>query len=196
MQKIIESISQFVDLFYNFKIDDQIAYKTLRDSLSTGQIQSKLRIIKLCHELNIKSKKSVFIGHWHGLLPLMMKNEIFLETAIGIEKSATWSEFSNSLNNSWHWKSYCSDIHDYKIEIDTDLVVNTSCEHMDNRWLSGIPKGCYVILQSTDFEHEEHANTHPNIDSFSSSLQGINIIVADTLDCKIYKRFTIFGQKK
>lgn len=190
------SISKYVDQFYHFQIDQDLAFKTLRDSLSSGQVFSKMKIIEACKKNDLKSELAVFVGHWHGLLPLMMKNENVISQAIGVEKSELWSKFSNELNVGWNWKSYHQDVQDYIYPINTDLVVNTSCEHMTDTWLAAVPKGCRVLLQSTNYEHPEHVNRKESLLDFKKSLDSLEIQFEDTLDCGIYLRFTVFGIKK
>jgi hypothetical protein len=194
--RTIETISKYTDQFYSFDMDQDTAYRALRDSLSTGQMRSKLKLIEICKERQLISQKAVFIGHWHGLLPLLMYNEGVLKSAIGIEKSQLWSDFSNQLNQSWDWQSFCQDALLYTCDESTDLVVNTSCEHMSDDWLALVPSGCRVLLQSTNFEHIEHINYKLNIEEFKKSLKNINIVFEDILDCQVYQRFTIFGHRK
>jgi hypothetical protein len=196
MTPILSCISKYVDQFYNYKIDQDLAFRTLRDSLSSGQVASKMKIIEACKKNDLKSELAVFVGHWHGLLPLMMKNENIISQAIGVEKSELWSDFSNYLNREWNWKSYHQDIQEYIYPIHTDLVVNTSCEHMTDEWLAGVPKGCRVLLQSTNYEHPEHMNRKESLSDFKKSLSDLDIQFEDSLDCDVYLRFTVFGIKK
>lgn len=196
MNPILTSVSKYVDQFYHYTIDQDLAYKTLRDSLSTGQMLSKNQIIDCCQKNNLKSNRAVFVGHWHGLLPLMMHAEGIVQYAIGIEKSDLWSDFSNDLNRDWSFKSICKDINDYSYPADIDLVINTSCEHMSEDWLKAVPKGCRVLLQSTNYEHIEHCNRKDSLEDFKKSLNSLEIQYEDTLDCKVYLRFTVFGIKK
>jgi hypothetical protein len=126
----------------------------------------------------------------------MMKNEGFVDEAIGVEKSKLWSDFSNCLNRDWNWKSYHQDIQHFIYPTETDLVVNTSCEHMTDEWISSVPKGCLVLLQSTNYEHHEHMNRKESLSDFKKSLNCIEIQFEDVVDCKVYLRFTIFGIKK
>lgn len=196
MTSLILSISKYVDQFYNYTIDQELAFKTLRDSLSSGQVSSKMKIIEASKKLNLKSELAVFVGHWHGLLPLMMKNESVISQAIGVEKSELWSKFSNELNQGWDWQSYNQDIQNYTYPNHADLVVNTSCEHMPESWLEAVPKGCRVLLQSTNYEHPEHMNRKESLEDFKKSLKALEIQFEETLDCGIYLRFTVFGIKK
>ncbi len=67
---------------------------------------------------------------------------------------------------------------------------------MSEKWIQNIPKGCRVLLQSTNFSHPEHVNIKSNREEFKRSLNEIELIAEDTLDCGIYLRYTIFGTKK
>lgn len=195
MNPYLTSISKFVDQFYNFEMDQDLAFKSLRDSLSTGQMRSKYQIVDYCRQAQLKSESAVFIGHWHGLLPLLMKSEGLISSAIGIETSALWSDFSNRLNCNWDWRSHHQDIHGYSYDPKTDLVVNTSCEHMSDQWLNAVPRGCRVLVQSTNYEHTEHVNRKMSLEEFKKSLSAIQIVFEDVIDCQVYLRYTVFGIK-
>ena len=40
-----------------------------------------------------------------------------------------------------------------------NMVVNTSCEHMDNTWYENLLTGTFVVLHTNDyFENEQHSN--------------------------------------
>lgn len=196
MNHFLSSLSYFVDQFYQFEIDSQLAFIALRDSLSTGQTMSKHKLIETCRALDIKSKNAVFIGHWHGLLPFMMNRENFIQAAVGIEKDKIWSDFSNYLNRDWNWISKNLAIEDYKYDLNTDLIANTSCEHMTDGWLRDVPSGCLLILQTTNFIHHEHINIQQTLAQFLATLSGFEIQFSDELDCDVYKRFTVVCKKK
>jgi hypothetical protein len=57
MNQILRSISKYVDQFYRFQIDQELAFTTLRDSLSTGQVISKVKIIEVCRDFKLQAKK-------------------------------------------------------------------------------------------------------------------------------------------
>ena len=51
-----------------------------------------------------------------------------------------------------------------------DLVINTSCEHIADlpAWLSLLPRGTQVLLQSNDyFSEPTHINCVPTLEAFS-----------------------------
>lgn len=52
------------------------------------------------------------------------------------------------------------------------LFVNTACEHViDDAWLSKIPPGAQILLQSTNMVHHEHVNLSNNLEEFKSKTQ-------------------------
>lgn len=201
-------INEFVRPFYSIDADKiPLAHWTmLRDSLSEGQLQSKLHLLdclrKFCNEgdstsdfsssiktissnlpiarkhadtlnkngsLTRKFKKAAFIGHWHGLLPLLFFEFGIIESAIGVELSTDWSSWSHRLNGHWNWKSTVADAAQFDFT-DCDLIVNTSCEHMSYDWLSQVPAGCVLALQSTDYQIPEHANCVESVDEFKENI--------------------------
>ena len=187
-----KTITQFVGQFYQSDLSESVIYKTLRDSLSEGQLFSKLRIVQIMQELNIRSKRCIFLAHWHGFLPLLLKNYNLVDAGVGVELDERWVNFSNRMNYFWDWKGKLGDVlnfHDYN---DYDLIINTSCEHMDSSWLKNVPHKSTLILQSTDYRHEEHVNRVDSIDEFISQLPShLQVIQSDVLQCPIYKRFTL-----
>jgi hypothetical protein len=189
-------ISEFVDQFYRFDLPMEIAYNTLRDSLSSGQMKSKLNLLEVCNKLSLNSQFALFIGHWHGLLPRMMYEKKIINKAVGIEKNLLWSQFSNKYLAACDWKSQNIDVSDFQNFNSFDLIINTSCEHMSSEWILKVPVGCKLLLQSTNYQHPEHTHSQSSIDDFKSTLPNVKIISEDVLDCEVYKRFTIFGVKE
>jgi len=207
-------IHDFVRPFYSVEADKiPLEHWTmLRDSLSEGQLQSKLYLLDcLRSQFQTPFKKAAFIGHWHGLLPLLFFEFGIIESAIGVELSTDWSSWSHRLNGHWNWKSTVADAAQFDFT-DCDLIVNTSCEHMSYDWLSQVPAGCVLALQSTDYQIPEHANCVESVDEFkenilrhisnpqqnnlksdSSSIYSSPITFLSEFEQKyeIYKRFTL-----
>lgn len=197
MSAELKSITHFISQFYNCNLPESICYFTLRDSLSDGQLYSKMQVVKLMLELNIYSNKCLFLAHWHGFLPMLLRNFNLIQIGRGYEKDKSWVEFSNQMNSDWDWKSFHTDILqlDYSrmngFE-DFDLLINTSCEHMNPEWIKQVPEGKKMILQSTDYRHAEHVNSVNSIEEFIGQMPGsFKIIKTDVLCCPIYKRFTV-----
>lgn len=232
LQIFSKCLNDFVRPFYSVdaKQISDAHWLMLRDSLSEGQLQSKLHLLdgvrRFCLESNTsdfsprassqstpsekkafplpkKFKKAAFIGHWHGLLPLMFYEFGLIESGIGVELSSEWSQWSKKLNDHWNWQSFVSDAASFDYT-DCDLIVNTSCEHMSYDWLAKIPTaGCMLVLQSTDYDIPEHINRVESVDQLESHLLNFfahraadpkfEILFRSTRPYEIYKRFTLIG---
>lgn len=77
-----------------------------------------------------------------------------------------------------------------------NMVVNTSCEHMDNAWFDKIPSGTFVVLQTNDyFENEQHSNCCKDLEDAKAKYPMQNIFYAGELDTQLYNRFMLIGIK-
>lgn len=83
--------------------------------------------------------------------------------------------------------------------IETDkinMVVNTSCEHMDNTWFDNLPDGTFVVLQTNDyFENEQHSNCCKDLEEVKSKYPMNSIVYEGELDTQLYNRFMLIGIK-
>jgi hypothetical protein len=84
------------------------------------------------------------------------------------------------------------------VEIDENinLVINTSCEHMDNTWFENIPAGTLVVLQTNDyFSNPQHSNCCEDLEAAKKKYPMDNIVYAGELDTHLYNRFMLIGIK-
>ena len=171
--------------------------KAFLDSLSPGQIFSKLGVLDVFSKQNSKFDRALFVGQWHGLLPHMMFQKGLIQAAVGVELSETWSSISYHINKQWDWKSIQGNINDAQVwsNLSPELVVNTSSEHMTFDWLQFVPAGTHVLLQSTNFQIPEHCYAVASIDELIEKSKLSQILETVEQDFKIYKRFTVLGIK-
>jgi hypothetical protein len=81
-------------------------------------------------------------------------------------------------------------------DITANLIVNTSCEHMDNTWFENIPSGKVVVLQTNDyFENEQHSNCCKDLSEAKSKYPMQSIMYEGELDTHLYNRFMLIGVK-
>jgi hypothetical protein len=81
-------------------------------------------------------------------------------------------------------------------KLGADLVINTSCEHIADlpAWLSLLPKGTRVLLQSNDyFSEPTHVNCVASLDEFIDQASLGTIAFAGALPMKKYTRFMLIG---
>ena len=79
-----------------------------------------------------------------------------------------------------------------------DLVINTSCEHLDDfgRWWEKIPAGQQVVLQSNDyFACDQHVNCVPDLGAFRAQAPMRDLVFAGERKMKRYNRFMLIGRK-
>jgi hypothetical protein len=81
---------------------------------------------------------------------------------------------------------------------DTDVVINTSFEHITQdqyeTWLKGINKDSLIVLQSNNYEIPEHVRIAKDLEIFKVQSQ-LNVLYSGELDLPLYKRFMIIGKK-
>jgi len=83
-------------------------------------------------------------------------------------------------------------LHDRAINV----VVNTSCEHMDNTWYDDLPKGTFVVLQTNDyFDNEQHSNCCKDLADAVAKYPMSDTYYSGELDTQLYNRFMLIGIK-
>ena len=145
-------------ILYSSRLPETVAYPMLRDSLSSGQMKSKLEALRIIQNSKLKFNSGLFLAHWHGLFPRLLRNFGLFKNADGHEIDPEWVEFSNLLNADWSWSSVKQNA-ETAPQAKYDLVVNTSCEHMGNNWMKQIQANTYVLAQTTNYAHSTHINT-------------------------------------
>jgi hypothetical protein len=81
-------------------------------------------------------------------------------------------------------------------DITANLIVNTSCEHMDNTWFENIPSGKVVVLQTNDyFDNPQHSNCCKDLSEAKSKYPMQSIMYEGELDTHLYNRFMLIGVK-
>jgi hypothetical protein len=85
------------------------------------------------------------------------------------------------------------------IRSDADVIINTSCEHITqdqyDLWLSGMPHNSLLVLQSNNYNIDEHVRIANSLDEFKDQCQLGSILYAGELDLPMYKRFMIIGKQ-
>ncbi len=79
-----------------------------------------------------------------------------------------------------------------------DLVINTSCEHMESAeaWYRRVPSGMLQVYQSNDyFDCPEHVNCVADLDAFKEQLPMSELLHEGTLPRRKYTRFMLIGRK-
>ena len=176
--------------FFNFKkvINVLINFPQQNfDSVSYNQFVSKKWFVHNLNNLQLKYNSGIIAGGWHGILSLMLQNKSILTTDIDPDaiKIAKIFGCNAEVANAF-------DI-DYKAY---DIIINTSCEHWNfDKWMSQIPMGKIIALQSTNMIHKDH------IDNIYSSIEFINranlskVYTINERKFDQYTRYLLIGRK-
>ena len=83
-----------------------------------------------------------------------------------------------------------------EIKVMPDIIINTSCEHMDDTWFKNIPAGKTICLQTNDyFSNEQHINCCKDLDDAIAKYPMSKTIYTGEIETAEYNRFMIIGEK-
>lgn len=197
----------------------------LEDSVTEGQIQSKLWLVNQVDALQLKLGTVYLLAGWTSSLAfILLEHERIgptIEKIRSFDIDPMCAKFSDELVRkyipNWRFKASTLDIHDidyegnftYKtarfdgseVELrgeNPDTIINTSCEHIAdfNVWYNKIPQGKLCILQSTNNTVAEgHINPMPSLKDFKQLVPMSAVLYEGTLELSEYERYMIIGWK-
>ena len=171
-------------------------------SVSPKQIQCKQWLLKELRRVPHDFKNIQLYGGWYGYPLIDMLDRAYnLETLTNIDcdKFATSVCFNFKNIFEHHFvKTVTKDVKDYQKCLDTDLVINTSSEHMsdlpiliENKLYSD---NCIFALQSNNMadldEHTNCVNSHEEL----AQKSGLNkILYSGKMTLDNYERYMVIG---
>jgi hypothetical protein len=141
------------------------------------------------------------VGGWYGVLAAMLFDDdrFVIGRIESIDIDPDVGAIAETLNASHEARfgAVTADMYalDYRGRR-PDLVVNTSCEHIADlgAWLSLLPAGTRVLLQSNDyFSEPTHINCVVSLKAFKDLAGLASIDFAGALPTKNYTRFMLIG---
>ena len=192
-----------------------------QDSLSRGQIKSKLWIIDQLRPLELDLGCVFICAGWYATLSMLLFESGLKITKIRSfdidESCVAIAEIFNKpwVIDQWRFKASTHDILDLNYSTaeysvtkndgsreqlydSPDTVINTSCEHIGDFdfWYSRIPPGKLVILQNNNFyEIEDHVNCCQDLEQFAQQSPMTQCLYQGELDLGNYKRFMRIGYR-
>jgi hypothetical protein len=174
----------------------------LLDSYSPNQFKSKEVLINHINGLNILNDKSeiIILGSWYGSILIPAFKQVKRITAVDLDENVI-SIAKNRLFN--HYKNVdfiCDDVFkwipDSRRTKKTDLIINTSCEHMRPMRELDLNTNAYFAFQSNNmFDIPTHINCVNNIDEFKEQLPvNAKIMIEDHITDDRGTRFLLIGQ--
>jgi len=171
------------------------------DAFWKGQINSKLWLINNIKPF-VNNPSTVEIhGGWVGTLSsLLFQSNLPIVKITSIDIDPSCESIAIEMNKMEHnqnkFQAITSNMIDYKCS--SDVVINTSCEHIVQQdyevWLSKVPEHSLIVLQSNNYNIEEHVRIANSLDEFTQQSH-INVMWSGELQLPLYNRYMIIGKK-
>lgn len=190
--------------------DDKDRIDDIMDSFSANQRECKMHLLDLINDLALINKDSnvVIWGSWYGsILTPNLASDVNSVTCVDLDENAIKIGISlfHYLPNVFQ---IVGDIFETRLKRydETDLVINTSCEHMpplkEHKHLKDFKVGTYFALQSNNmFSIDQHTNCVNNLEEFKQQLpDNFKVLFSDSIPVPGWEdengtRFTIIAQK-
>jgi len=176
--------------------------KDLLDSFSPNQFKSKLTLINHVRDLNILNKDSeiVIFGCWYGsiLIPSFY-NEVKRITAIDLDPKVI-SKAKYKIFKDYNVDFISKDVFDWAPDSSrikkTDLIINTSCEHMPSmKELNLETKAYFAYTSNNMYDIEGHINCVSSIEEFKHQLPvNAKVMIEDKIIDERGTRFLLIGK--
>lgn len=176
------------------------------DAFWSGQLKSKIWLIealqKCINTHNLKCDTIDIHGGWVGVLAsLIFQSKIPVKYIRSIDIDDESTKIASIMNKKEEmdnkFLSITSDMCDFKSN--TDIIINTSCEHISqtqyNKWLlDSCDKKSLLVLQSNNYNIEEHVRTADSLSQFAEQCNLKTILFQDSLQLPLYTRWMIIGK--
>ena len=176
--------------------------KDLLDSFSPNQFKSKLTLINHIKDLNILNKDSeiVIFGSWYGsiLIPAFY-NDVKKITAIDLDPKVI-SKAKYKIFKDYNVDFITKDVFDWAPDSsrikNTDLIINTSCEHMPSMKKLELDTNAYFAFTSNNmYDIKGHINCVSSIEEFKWQLpDNAKVIKEDRIVDDRGTRFILIGK--
>jgi hypothetical protein len=195
----------------------------LNEHFSRGQMKSKCWMVEKLAEIfpNAYLGTIAHYGGWYATVAKNIFQQFGVKKYYNIELDENCIEIADDFNyeqyqNNWQFKSVQQDCgtikysdkgtfdlavknkqkHAVSVTVKPDLVINTSCEHMNEDWYNNLPDGMLVCLQTNDyFSNEQHVNCVNGIQEAKAKYPMKEVLYEGEIDTHLYNRFMLIGEK-
>lgn len=172
------------------------------DSFYRGQINSKLWLAEELDKFIDRYPVTIDIfGGWTGVLASILFHQTYaIKTIRSIDIDPSCEKIANMMNENestdGRFIAVTGDM--CNMHSSADIIINTSCEHITqdqyDLWLHNLPNTSILVLQSNDYDIDEHIRVAKSIDEFKKQCH-ISILYAGELSLPLYNRWMIIGKK-
>jgi len=182
-------------------------YHNISQALGHRQIQSKTWLRdNLFSTLGGRFERVWIVGGWYGVLAAILFDDsrFSIGEIVSIDIDPDCAPVASTLNNGraldGRFVARTADMHavSYNGAAQPNLVINCSCEHIPDlgRWLSLIPEGMALVLQSNDYVTEaEHVNCVRSLEEFERQANLSKLIFSGGYDTGKYTRYMLIGHR-
>jgi len=193
----------------------------LNDHFSRGQIKSKLWLMEELRNVITGNELGtvVLYGGWYATIAHFFFKFFSPSKLYSIDLDSTTVDIADGFNirhgerNEWQFKAFAQDVNSIRYDkegkltlpdddrldnltIKPTVIVNTSCEHMNEDWFYNLPDGQFVALQTNDyFANEQHTNCVNSVNEALAKYKFSEVYFSGELDTQLYNRFMIIGKK-
>lgn len=194
------------------------------EAFHNGQILSKLWMVDILKAVLPKQRQYTFalMGGWIGLLSTLLFWQVNEQVAgaYTFDKDARWAPIADEIHkyymqSEWRFKASTVDIRELSsinmhcktrrssgkqvnLFIDPDVIINTSCEHIEgfSSWYRNLLPTQLLALQSNDFfSGDGHVNCCASLEEFAAQTPMREVLFEGELQLPEYTRFMRIGLK-
>ena len=185
-----------------YGVDDLYRIKDLSHSVDDNHWISKQLLAEKFYELyNHDAGKLLVLGGWYGMMAYQLRKQWPDKqmNIISTDMDPMCEEYGYKLFHDYDIAFSTLNISDSFIIPQVTGIVNTSCEHMEQKSLINIVKNkekdCWVAFQSNNYtDLDSHINCHPSAELFAESLELDWVAYVNTLDLGDFQRLTVIGK--
>jgi hypothetical protein len=189
-------------LFWMDAIRNSQDPKRTLESFWKGQVRSKEWLLdNLCPRLPHNASIDIH-GGWNGVLASMLFQTVKdIKHIRSVDIDPSCEEIASTMNKLEEMQGrFCAVTADMcAIRSDADVIINTSCEHITQEqydlWISGVPYNSLIVLQSNNYDIEEHVRIANSLEHFVEQSQ-LEVKWAGELKLPLYTRYMIIGTNK
>lgn len=186
-----------------------------KDAFSKGQLASKSWLLEQLfkHMVYDNEYTVALLGCWVGSIVQPLFNICNVKRVYGIDVDPNAIELAERFNqryvqDGWRFKGVVADAATLNtsnmffetsgelIQITPEVVINTSCEHMDTHWFDTADSGQLIAMQTNNSEgYMGHINTCKSIEEMFDKYPMQKRLYAGIMKTPAYTRFMQIGYR-
>jgi hypothetical protein len=186
----------------------------LNDHFSRGQMRSKMWMVdELRKIVDGNIGEVILYGGWFSTISWFFLKHMNATRVVSVDIDPATVPIAQDFNDTYNHEDKSvftavaadvnSIVYDHtrnttvnNVTICPNIVVNTSCEHMNDEWFDNLPVGQFVVLQTNNyFENPQHVNCVESVEAAKEKYKFETLFYAGELDTYLYKRYMLIGIK-